>query len=178
MLRRSGLGRFGRDERGLAGVEFALVAPLMILLYYGMVELTLGMMAERRASHAASVVADLVSQTSSTSSTEMTDIFNVGVAILSPFPAAPLKMRISSIKNVSNVNTVVWSRGYGQGGRTAGSSASLPASLLASGESIIMAEVTYTYDSPIRQVIPNAKVFSDTFYLRPRKSSEVACSTC
>jgi Flp pilus assembly protein TadG len=172
------LSRFRRDQCGLAGVEFALLAPVMILLYYGLVELTLGMMAERRASHAASVVADLVSQSASTTSSEMTDIFSVGVAILRPFPSAPLRMRVSSIKNNSNVNTVVWSRGYGQSGRTAGSSATLPAGLLASGESIIMAEVTYTYDSPVHQVLPNAKVFSDTFYLRPRKSVEVTCPTC
>ena len=172
------MNRFGRDQSGLAGVEFALLAPVMILLYYGMVELTLGMMAERRASHAASVVADLVSQSASTTSSEMTDIFSVGVAILRPFPSSPLKMRISSVKNVSNVNTVVWSRGYGQSGLTAGSSTSLPANLLAAGESIVKAEVTYTYDSPIHQVLPNAKVFSDTFYLRPRKSAEVTCTTC
>ena len=178
MLKRFHLGRFGRDQRGLAGVEFAFIAPVMVLLYYGMVELTLGMMAERRASHAASVVADLVSQASSTTSTEMGDIFNVGVAILRPFPSAPLKMRITSVKMVSTTPTVVWSRGYGQGGRSAGATMTLPTSLLSSGESIIVAEVTYTYDSPIHQVLPSAKVFSDTFYLRPRKSAEVVCTTC
>ena len=173
------LRRFRRDQGGVAGVEFALVAPVMILLYYGMVELTLGMMAQRRASHAVSVVADLVSQVSSTTSTEVTDIFSVGTAILRPFPAGPLKMRITSVKNINNVNTVVWSRGYGQGGRGQGGTvAGFPANLIAANESIIMAEVTYTYDSPIHQVLPNALAFSQTFYLRPRKSIEVVCPSC
>ena len=40
------LARFGRDQRGLAAVEFALLAPIMILLYCGLGELTLAMMAE------------------------------------------------------------------------------------------------------------------------------------
>jgi Flp pilus assembly protein TadG len=172
------LSRLRRDQSGLAGVEFALIAPLMILLYYGMVELTLGMMAERRASHAASVVADLVSQTASTTGAEMDDIFSVGAAILRPFPATSLKMRIASVTRTNSVNKVVWSRGYGQSGRGVGTTASLPANLLADNESIILAEVTYTYDSPVHQVLPIAKVFNDTFYLRPRKSSEVACPSC
>ena len=173
------LKRFGADRRGLAGVEFALLAPLMVLLYYGMAELTLAMMAERRASHAASIVADLVAQVGSTSSSEVNDMFTVGNALLRPFPTAPLKMRVSSVKADNNgVAQVVWSRGYGQGGRSAGQISGFPANLIAANESIIMTEVTYTYDSPIHKVLPNALTFSDTFYLRPRKTAEVTCTTC
>ena len=173
------LRRFSRDRRGIAAVEFAICAPVMILLYYGVAELTLGMMAERRASHAASVVADLVAQTSSTSSAEVTDMFNVGAAILAPFPSAPLKLRVSAVTADANgVAQVVWSRGYGQGGLGTGPVASFPAGLLAANESIIMTEMKYTYDSPLHEALPNALNFAETFYLKPRKSSSVACSNC
>ena len=173
------LKRFSRDRRGIAAVEFAICAPVMILLYYGVAELTLGMMAERRASHAASIVADLVAQTSSTTSSEVTDIFNVGVAILQPFPSTSLKLRVSAVTaDASGVAKVVWSRGYGQGGLGVGPVAGFPSGLLAANESIIMTEMKYTYDSPLHQAVPSALNFAETFYLRPRKSSAVACSTC
>lgn len=172
------LRHFKRDERGIAAVEFALVAPVMILLYCGMAELTMAMMAERQAAHSASVVGDLVAQETATTSTEVSDIFNVGTAIMKPFPTATLKFRVSSVKaDAQGVPKVVWSQGYGLSPLTANATvAGFPANLLAVGESVIQADVSYTYTSPIMQVLPNPLNYNDSFYLKPRRSSEVTYS--
>jgi len=163
------------DRRGGAGVEFALIAPIMVLLYCGLAEVTLAMMAERRAAHAVSVVADLVAQSTSMNPTQMTDIFTVADAILKPFPAAPMKIRVTSVK-ADNQGTprVIWSKGHSYGARSDGAAVSeVPAGLLAVNESVVMAEVTYQYDSPLKYALPDALSFSQTFYLKPRKSPEV-----
>jgi Flp pilus assembly protein TadG len=169
------LKRFKSDTRGVAALEFALIAPVMILLYCGMAELTMGMMAERRASHAAAVVADLVTQSNQINATTITDIFQVGDAILKPFPTAPLKMRVTSIRADANaVPRVVWSRGDGMDALIATSTATaVPANLLLAGDSVVMTEVTYTYDSPLHYAVPNALTFHQKFFLRPRQSPEV-----
>jgi len=60
--KRPGLKAFGRDQRGLAAVEFALIAPAMILLYCGLVEVCQAIIASRKTDHVASAVADLVTQ--------------------------------------------------------------------------------------------------------------------
>lgn len=168
-------GRFARDQRGLAAVEFALLAPIMILLYCGLGELTLAMMAERQAAHSASVVGDLVAQTPTMDATQMADIFNVGNSIMKPFPAAPLKVRVSSIKaDIVGVPRVVWSQGHGLGAMTAGGTVpGFPASLLLPGDSIIEADVSYTFTSPIAQVIPIPLGFGQNFYFKPRRSADV-----
>ena len=44
------LPRFFRDRRGVAAVEFAFVAPVLILIYMGLAEVTMALMAERRGS--------------------------------------------------------------------------------------------------------------------------------
>ena len=49
----------------------------------------------------------------------------------------------------------------------------LPANLIANGESIIMAEVEYPYQSPFDYVMPSQKTFSKVYYLRPRQSTMV-----
>jgi hypothetical protein len=48
-----------------------------------------------------------------------------------------------------------------------------PAGLLAAGDSVIEADVSYVYTSPIMQVLPNPLTYSDSFYLKPRRSADV-----
>jgi Flp pilus assembly protein TadG len=176
-LKRSLLGRLRSDKRGVAAIEFALIAPVAILLYCGFAELTMAMMAERRAAHAASVVADLVAQEPSVSTADMTDIFNIANAVMTPFPAAPLKLRVTSVvaDPTTGVPTMNWTRvSGGAAPMPAGAVAGFPPTLLAAGESVIQADVQYAYTSPLRIVVPNALNFSNTFYLRPRRSASVA----
>lgn len=173
------LRRWGADQRGLAAVEFALVAPVMVLLYCGLAELTMAMMAERRQAHAASVIADLVSQTPLVTPADLTDVFSVGAPILNPFPATGMKMRVSSIVADTNaVPKVAWSAGSGLAKLAVNTQVTVPNNLLAAGDSVIMAEVQYPYVSPLRIVLPNQMNFSSTFYLRPRRSPTVACTGC
>ena len=52
--------RLARDTRGLSAVEFALLAPVMISLYFGVAEVGQAFMVQKRQAHVASMVADLV----------------------------------------------------------------------------------------------------------------------
>jgi Flp pilus assembly protein TadG len=172
---RRGLFRFARDTRGLAAVEFALLAPVMVLLYFGLAEFTMAMMAERRVAHVSSVIADLVAQTPQIKGSDITDIFTVGNSILNPFPTAPLKMRITSvIADTNAVPKVSWSKGQGMTALTANATVTVPNNLLTAGDSVIMADVQYAFTSPLQIVLPNAITFNSTFYLRPRRSPSVA----
>ncbi|MDO8296440.1 MAG: pilus assembly protein [Caulobacter sp.] len=164
------------DRRGAAAVEFAFVAPVMILIYYGMAELTQAMMADRRASHVASAIGDLVAQDTDISATEMTDIFNVGKAIVAPFPSSALSMRVTSIrKDAGGTAQLMWSKGYGAMG-AATTAAALPAGLVAANESVILAEASYVYTSPVQKALPAPMTFSQKYYLKPRKTSQVTFS--
>lgn len=170
------LRRLGSDQRGVAAIEFALIAPVAIVLYCGFAELTMAMMANRRAAHAASVIADLVSQSPTVSAADITDIFSVGSAIMNPFTATPLKLRVTSVTaDVNGVPRVTWSQGSGMGALTAGAAMTgFPPNLLNAGDSVIEADVQYAYTSPLQMTIPNPITFSDSFYLKPRESTSVA----
>jgi Flp pilus assembly protein TadG len=165
----------GKDQRGGAAIEFAIIAPVAIVLYIGFAELTMAMMAERRAAHVASVVADLVSQTPSVTSANVSDIFAVGNSIVAPFPSAPLSLRVTSvIADANAVPKVAWSQGHGLTALSNGATVTaFPANLLAANESVVMADVQYQFTSPLQLVLPNALTFRDTFYLKPRRSTSV-----
>ncbi|SFS38065.1 TadE/TadG family type IV pilus assembly protein [Brevundimonas viscosa] len=172
------LKRLVGDERGVSAVEFAMIAPVMIFFYFGLAEFCQGYMAQKRMGHASAMVADLVAQEESVTAATVDDIFDIGGLIMKPFPVAALKQRVSSVMRTDGVARVVWSRGDGMTSRTVGSTVTLPADLIADGESVVMSEATYDYDSPADYLMPAVTQFSHSYYLRPRTSVQTTCADC
>ena len=183
---------FARDRRGVAAVEFALLAPMLVMTYFGLSELTEGLMASRKVSAVASTIGDLTAQAASTTPAQVSDIFNVGQTLMQPFPTTGqvLTMRISSVTvDANNVPRIDWSEGQGLTPLTKGTAVSLPLAtkaqpnspnlpFIASGQSVIMAEAHYRFTSPVAQYLPQTSDLSDTLYLSPRQGTQVACTTC
>jgi Flp pilus assembly protein TadG len=168
------LKRFTKNRSGSAAVEFAFIAPVMLLLYYGMAELTQAMMADRRAAHVASTIGDLVAQNSRMTPAAMTDVFKVGKAIIAPFATAPLSMRITSVKADAGGNpNVVWSEASGPAFSPLTGTVVLPVGLLAANESVIMTESRYVYTSAVQQTVAAPLTLGQKYYLKPRKGKEV-----
>src|SRR5476651_2814009 len=87
--------RFARDQRGVSAVEFALLAPVMIGLYLGCVEISQGVAADRKVSMTAAALANLTAQVTTISSTDMTNILDASSAIIVPYSASLLKMTLT-----------------------------------------------------------------------------------
>lgn len=183
---------FGKDRRGVAAVEFALLAPMLMMGYFGLAELTEGLMASRKVSAVASTIGDLTAQAASTTPGQISDIFNVGQVLMQPFPTTGqvLTMRISSVTvDASNTPRIDWSEAQGMTPLAKGSAVSLPLAtktspsspnlpFIASGQSVIMAEAHYQFTSPIAKYLPQTSDLTDTLYLSPRQGTQVACTTC
>lgn len=166
------------DERGVSAVEFALLAPLLVAFYLGMSEFCQGYMAQKRMGHVASMVADLVAQESTVSTSNLDDVFAIGKLIMKPFSTTPLKQRVSAVTMTNGQARVVWSRGNGLTALAVNTVVTLPADLIVNGQSIVVSEATYDYDSPADYLMPAITKFSHTYYLRPRTVDAVTCSNC
>jgi len=102
---RRALVKLRRATDGIAAVEFALLLPLMLLLYIGSTETMQSVIAARKAYIVARTVSDLVAQTTVTAvNTGMTDtvmggIFNGAAAMMLPFPvgSSSLSMTVSAV---------------------------------------------------------------------------------
>ncbi len=169
------LRRFARDTRGVSAVEFALIAPLLIAFYFGMAETTQAMMAKRKASHVASTIGDLVAQDQTLTNAELTDLWTLGNAVMSPFPVTTLKMRVTSVTaDAAGVVKVDWSENKSWTDVANGSTwTGIPAGLIAANQSLVIAQMTYAYDSPVKKYVPDTLNFTETYYLRPRKIETV-----
>ncbi len=181
-----------RDSQGVAAVEFALIAPLMIMLFVGLAQLSSAIIASRHTSHASSSLGDLVSQCQNISDSDLTNIFAAASDILAPLPVTTtiLNQRVSSIEVVDANGTTQsqWSQSCGgaPSGTPSACTAStvlapysqkqavtLPANLVSNqGDSVIMSETKYTYNFPLK-IMNNLFTFDDLAYFKPRKSTLV-----
>lgn len=167
-----------RDRRGVSVVEFALIAPILILLFIGVVETSNALTIYRRTSTVAATAADLTAQVKTIKGPDIRDVFSASTGILDPFPTAPLRIVLSSVVADNNNNgKVAWSCANKGSGRAVNSAYSLPPGLTEPGSSVIVAEITYAF-TPMLGLdaifSPGAFDMTRTFYARPRRSLTVA----
>jgi Flp pilus assembly protein TadG len=170
-----------RDRRGVSAIEFAMVAPVMILMYVGLAEVGNALTVYRRAATVAMTASDLTAQVKSLKTADLKDIVGAASSILAPYPATsptPLKIVISSVVADQNNNgKVAWS--YASNGATArgvNSAYAVPNGLTEAGTSVIVSEVTYAFTPllDLKQIFsPGAFDITRTFYSRPRRSLTV-----
>jgi Flp pilus assembly protein TadG len=172
---KSFLARFRRDKSGVSAIEFALILPAMVAMFFGIGEVSSYMQAVSRMTKVASTVADLVAQDTAVNDAELEDIFNCANAIMAPFNPADGWVRVTSVRaNAAGVTTVVWSEGRGISGRGPGSAVAVPGGIVPPNSSVIMTEVSYTYTSTYGMFLTSGVTSTDEFYARPRRSVEVA----
>ena len=164
------LRRFGRDRRGVSAVEFALVAPVMIGLYFGVVEVSEGVSADRKVSLTTATLANLTSQVSTISAADMTNILDASSAVIAPYDKTKLKVTITCI-NIDSTKkaTVKWS--VTRNGTANTGTMTLPTALTASPGQLILAEASYAYTPTVGYNISGTINLSDKMYMSPRITS-------
>lgn len=171
---------FGPDS-GLAGVEFAVIAPVLVVMLLGTVDICNILACREKTISLASDISELVAMTSSVSSTDISNAYNSGNAIMYPYPDTNMTIVISSVtySAATGLDTVAWSRAQDGTPLTQGSVVTVPTGVIATtdGASAILVSVSYSYAPPFGNFIANVPM-SVSFYSRPRQSLSVACNGC
>jgi Flp pilus assembly protein TadG len=174
-LSRQRLSSLAGDQRGVSAVEFALLLPLMVTLYLGVVEISQGIGADRKVTMTARAIADLVAQSSNMADSDMTNSLNAATAVMAPFPDSKLKVTVTRVDVDGNGKaTVAWSDTKNGTARSKGSTVTLPAALNIASSSLIWSEVEYAYKPVIGYIVSGTLTLKDHLYMRPRLS---ACVT-
>jgi len=176
------IGRSARDlpgdTRGIAAIEFALVVPLMLVLFFGTVEFSSGVAVDRKVTLMARTLSDLTSQNVSVTDAQLTNIFNASTGIMTPYSVTPLKSTISElyIDPTTKVARVQWSKGDSP--RGTGTTVTIPTALQVGGTYLIYSEVSYKYVPAVGYVMAKAGInLTDYTYTRPRQSLCVLYNT-
>jgi Flp pilus assembly protein TadG len=164
--------RFRNDDRGVSAVEFALIAPLMITIYIGGVEVTQAVSVSRKTTLIAHTVADLVAQDTTVSNSEMNDILSASAAVAQPYATNNLQVTVSSIViDSSGKATVGWSDTLNGTKLTPGSAVTLPTALAVANTSLILGQVNYIYKPTFGWVLTGSITLGDKIYMRPRMAN-------
>ncbi len=168
--------RFLADRRGLAAVEFALILPMMLLLYLGGVEVTQGVTIDRKLTLTVRTVADLASQSATLTTTDVNNIFNASAAVMSPYGTSKLKLTVTAVEIDADGNAkVAWSKTLNGSTHSKGQSVAVPANLKVANTTLIWSEGSYDYKPTIGYVLTGTLKLSDRLYMRPRVSDKVNC---
>jgi len=178
------LKRFFRDKRAVGAVEFALIIPVLLLIYLGSTDLADGLDVNKKVSRSASSLADLVTRQISVKATDIDDMFAIGSTSLLPYRRTSPKIRVTAIKVTKAQSsstysvTVDWSRAnVANFAALAGSKTDLPEALVASDAYFIKVDVELDY-KPLNSWISTSIPMSETYYLAPRYTNTIPCSGC
>ena len=168
------------DQCGIAAVEFALILPIMLLLFLGSFETTNLVLAYMKLEASAETVADLVAQTRVNTvlqSTDFTNITNAAKQVLTPLPTSGsvLKIAFASVTYNTGSAAIDWHTEVNSA--TPITTANIPnnASLANLGnqangstDSVIIVTLTYSYSSPFTYVLSSSYTLTESAFNRPR----------
>jgi Flp pilus assembly protein TadG len=168
------------DQSGIAAVEFALIFPIMLLLFLGSFETTNLVLAYMKLEASAETAADLVAQTRVNTvlqSTDFTNITNAAKQVLSPLPTSGVLLKIAFASVTYNTGSAVIDWHTEVNSATPITTATIPnnASLAnlgnqASGstDSVIIVTLTYSYSSPYTYMLSSSYTLTESAFNRPR----------
>jgi Flp pilus assembly protein TadG len=166
--------RLWRDRRGVAVVEFALVAPLAIAAVLGEFTLCECYTINRKVAVAARTITDLIARQYCVNTTDVANYLNASAQIAAPYPIANMVVTVAELATDANNNTtVVWSQSYNGTALTSGSAFTLPAGITQLNSNIIYGYINYSYASPVGYVFTAPINISNTFYMFPRNTTSV-----
>ena len=196
----AGLGRIRAlwsNRKGVAAVEFAFMAPMLLSVYLMTMEISQGIDTNKKVGRIASMVADLITQQQEITTGELTAIMRIGAAVIQPYSRSAPVIEITAItitdEDVPKAK-VAWSRKLVAGVASAGTAkdtvlTSVPAALMIRDSFLIKVrtELDYrpllTWSASQKESLGLSSAFDnismgEEYLLRPRMSASITCATC
>jgi Flp pilus assembly protein TadG len=171
------------DVRGAAAVEFALILPVLVLLYAVGFEICQAATVNRKLTDTTVQLANLTSQYTKVSKSDISTIMNASSETMTPFPNSALSIVLSEI-SIDNTGkaSVAWSESYLYGVAFQGNPLTqppvAPPSFATPNSSYLVVQSSYAYTPVIAGTfMPPITLASHSFML-PRNAGSIPCSDC
>jgi Flp pilus assembly protein TadG len=157
-----------KSRRGVAAVEFALTLPIIIIVFFGAIELSGAVIAYMKLTNAAQTVADLVAQQKQVSAGSLTDYYTASELVMSPLTGnVGLAVASVTFDATTGAASTDWQQTFG-GAQAMSNAATAAKGLGNAGESVIVAQATYTYKSLFSYILKTPISMTERAFARPR----------
>ena len=168
---------------GVAAIEFALVIPLVILIYAGGFEIVQAATVNRKLTDTTVQLANVTTQyTAVAANPDLNNIAAASSQIMAPYPTGSLSIVITEVQtDVSSNGKVAWSQGYGGASCLAKNSAvTLPSGFASPNSYYILVQTTYSYAPTIGSAFVHTIPMTDQIFMVPRQSTSIPATgtTC
>jgi Flp pilus assembly protein TadG len=175
LARGRGLLRGEASQDGVAATEFALILPVGLILFTGVLTYGTANEINHKVTLSARTITDLVAQCSSLSTTDMTTLLNATAQVMAPFSSTGMTMVVSQIQVPAGGGqaTISWSAPLSGTGYTAGSNATLPTGMVTGNTAttyLLWGHASYVYTPAIGYMVTGSLTLYDDFYMYPRNS--------
>jgi len=176
-----------RDSSGIAATEFAVIVPIMLVMFFGTIEISSGVAVDRKVTLVARTLSNLTSQSlASVADTDLQNFFAASSAILTPYSVTPTNPTISEIYvDASKIAKIQWSKSatlslvsgapkavLTNSSHSKGDVVTIPPGLQVPGTWLIFSEIDYKYVPAVGYMMNKLGVtLHDVTYTRPRQST-------
>lgn len=182
---RTAFQNWRRSERGASAIEFALIFPLIVMIYVGMIDLHLYVSTNRKIANAADTVGDLVTQSVSTiSAATIDDMFKAARLALKPMAEDAVGIDVLDYRIVDGALKQQWRRKSSSGPACTAPDTSGLTALMTADNDIVIAVVCTQHEPAMGKALNKYVLGSVKFsirhevQLRPRESNTLTCLDC
>jgi Flp pilus assembly protein TadG len=184
MRRNSAVRRFGADQSGVAAIEAAITFPILILLFFGVVNVADYVATLNRIVTASNLTGDLVARNDGTVTSSAIDDYFTGAGLaIRPLDPDNVRMSVSAYRKSGEVMTEQWTHSSA-GGDECNVDTSALSSLVSEGQDVIVSVACTNYAPPVVTFMGanilgfTSITITEQMALRPRISDTIACSGC
>lgn len=175
--------KFVRETKGIAAIEIAFILPFMLLIYFGLFDITALVSVNRKVTYSASIVADLVAQNkTSMLKSKLQDYYSAANLVMAPIPASTVRIEVFGYRIAGSTVSQIWKTNNGQGS-TCGTDpvTTAMAPLMVAGNDLVIARVCTTYEVAVANFFGHSIVNGSSFKIgesitqRPRSTLKLTC---
>ncbi len=171
--------RLCRNAEGVAAVEFGFIAPIMLLMLIGTIEISRAITIDRRFGLVTSMVADLVTREKTMTSANLIKVYDIVSYVMGSYDNGTLKISVIPVKADPDDpdNTLVYAETTNRPSHNSGvddpakcAAYPLTADLIGAGSSVIVVKTSYDFSPIILGYVLGNRSWTDTAVLSPRNS--------